>query len=57
MKYIKRTYRITKEQDKIVKDSAKFNKMSESSIIRTIIEVTNAYTKIAKKKRLENRNK
>lgn len=38
VKLIKRTYRITTEQDKKVKTSAKKNKESESSIIRKSIE-------------------
>lgn len=38
-KLIKRTYRITTEQDKKVKTSAKKNKESESSIIRKSIEL------------------
>jgi hypothetical protein len=38
-KLIKRTYRITTEQDKKVKTSAKKNKESESSFIRKSIEI------------------
>ena len=40
MKLIKRTYRITIEQDKKVKSSAKKIKKSESSVIRNLIEKT-----------------
>ena len=35
---IKRTYRISKDHDKIVKKHAKKTKVSESEVIRTIIE-------------------
>jgi hypothetical protein len=37
-KLIKRTYRITTDHDKKVKTSAKKEKISESSIIRNLIE-------------------
>lgn len=37
-KYIKRTYRISKDHDTKVKNSAKKKKKSESEIVRTLIE-------------------
>ena len=37
-KLIKRTYRITTEQDKLVKKMAKGQKVSESELIRILIK-------------------
>ncbi len=42
MKYIKRTYRITKEQDKKIKREARELRISESSRVRIAIDNPNS---------------